>query len=270
MTRLPARARDLLDGPATARLATLAADGAPDVEPAWVGREGDRVLVAVARDPGAAVPGTGARVAVEVAATGGPSGAVVVRGEVVEVRADPPRELLDAMAARHEDAPRSRSRRPARVLLVVEPLEVRPRRGGAPPADPRLEANKAVVLDMLDALARGDRVRARELFAPDATWQCPPSMPWPATYEGRDAIFDQYFAVDEELFETGVSEYDLEVLNLVAEGDQVAVEMRHRGVGLDGQPYETDHGLVYVVRDGRIAATREYIDSLYLSRVLLG
>jgi ketosteroid isomerase-like protein len=142
----------------------------------------------------------------------------------------------------------------------------------APPNDPEpsVEAsNEAIVRELLEALCRGDRRRARELFAVDATWRCPPSMPWPDFYPNRDAIFDQYFAVDEDLFETGVSTYDLEILNTVAQRNQVAVEMCHRGVGLGGQTYTTDHCVVYVLRDGLITEAREYIDTLYLTRALI-
>ena len=112
-------------------------------------------------------------------------------------------------------------------------------------------------------------VALAELFAVDATWRCPPSMPWPDFYPNRDAIFDQYFAVDDDLFETGVSTYDLEILNTVAQRNQVAVEMCHRGVGLGGQTYTTDHCVVYVLRDGLITEAREYIDTLYLTRALI-
>jgi ketosteroid isomerase-like protein len=45
--------------------------------------------------------------------------------------------------------------------------------------------------------------------------------------------------------------------------------MRHRAEGLNGRRYETDHCLVFELADGRIAAVREYIDSLYLKQQLL-
>ena len=45
MVRLDDDARRLLDGANYGHLATLMADGSPKVEPVWVGREGDRVLV---------------------------------------------------------------------------------------------------------------------------------------------------------------------------------------------------------------------------------
>jgi len=94
-------------------------------------------------------------------------------------------------------------------------------------------------------------------------------MPWPAHFEGRDSIIEDYFAVDKGLFTTGMSSYDLELRTVVAAGDHVVVEMTHRATGLNGKPYETDHCLVFDVRDGRIQAVREYIDSLYLQQQMI-
>jgi ketosteroid isomerase-like protein len=129
--------------------------------------------------------------------------------------------------------------------------------------------NKRVVLEYLDALCRGDRERAWAAFAEDATWKTPPSLPWPSFYRGRQAIFDEYFAVDKGIYTTGSDRYQLEVLSATAEGERVAVELRHRGQGLNGRPYDTEHSLVFELRDGRIQAVREYIDSLYLQRSML-
>ena len=129
--------------------------------------------------------------------------------------------------------------------------------------------NETRVREYLDAICRGDRETAYEAFAEDATWKTPPSLPWPGFFRGRRAIFDEYFDVDKGLFETGTEEYDLELTNVVSAGDQVVVEMTHRSVGLNQRPYETDHCLVFELRDGRIQAVREYIDSLYLQQQMI-
>ena len=129
--------------------------------------------------------------------------------------------------------------------------------------------NRAQVLDYLDAMRRGDHARAFEAFAEDATWTTAPSLPWPGHFRGRKQIFEGYFAVDKGLFTTGMSRYELETRNVVAAGDCVVVEMRHRAEGLNGRRYETDHCLVFELAGGRIAAVREYIDSLYLKQQLL-
>ena len=129
------------------------------------------------------------------------------------------------------------------------------------------EENKAVVLRFLAALSQGDRAAAREAFAEDATWSYPPSLGGPGVHRGRDAIFDVYFAVDERLYDTGTRQYDLEVTNAIAEGDSVAVELRHRGKTRDGQPYQTDYHVLYQLEAGRIQRVREYFDSLYIRRL---
>ena len=125
-----------------------------------------------------------------------------------------------------------------------------------------VERNKAVVLGFLDALAHGNREAAREAFAEDATWSYPPSLGGPGIHRGRDAIFDVYFAVDERLYETGTRRYDLRVRNTIAEGDSVAVEMRHCGRTWDGRAYETDYHVLYLLEAGHIRHVREYFDSL--------
>lgn len=128
------------------------------------------------------------------------------------------------------------------------------------------DSNRQRVLDYLEAVRLGDHARVRAAFAPEATWDTTPSMPWPAHFEGRDSIIDDYFAVDTGLFTTGVSSYDLEILHVIDSGPHVVVEMRHRAEMLSGKRYETDHCLVFELHDGLITAVREYIDSLYLDR----
>jgi hypothetical protein len=129
------------------------------------------------------------------------------------------------------------------------------------------QRNKAVVLGFLEALAAGDRDAARRAFAEDATWRYPASLGGPGVHRGRDAIFDVYFAVDERLYETGTRSYDFEVTSAVAEGDRVAVEMRHRGRTRDGRPYETDYHVLYRLADGLVHEVHEYFDSLYIRRL---
>ena len=132
-----------------------------------------------------------------------------------------------------------------------------------------MHENEALIREYLDAIGRGDHTRAYEAFAEDATWQTPPTLPWPGFFRGRRAIFDEYFAVDKGLFKTGTERYDLELRNVVAGGDCVVVEMTHRSEGLNDAAYETDHCLVFVLADGKIQAVREYIDSLYLQQQMI-
>ena len=135
------------------------------------------------------------------------------------------------------------------------------------------DTNKQLVLDYLVAIAEGRTDDAKAAFAADALWKHPPSLGSLGSdglLEGRERIFDAYFAVDDDLFETGRRAYDFEILSAIAEGDRVAVEIRHRGKGAQGQPYETDYHVAFEVRDGLIREVHEYLDSLYVKRELLG
>ena len=52
---------------------------------------------------------------------------------------------------------------------------------------------------------------------------------------------------------------------MVAEGDRVTLEWTSRARTATGEPYENFCIGVFTVRDGRIAAVREYMDTLYAS-----
>jgi len=124
-------------------------------------------------------------------------------------------------------------------------------------------ANKKVVLDYLQALAEGRRSEARAAYAADAVYRAPPSMVG-GEFHGPDEIFEQYFAVDKQMFDTGIQRYKWEILNAIAEGETVAVEMRHSSTMLNGDPYQTDYHVLYGMRDGKIAFVHEYFDSKYI------
>jgi len=118
---LSADVKRVLDRRCFAHLATLQPDGAPKVEPVWVGREGERLLIAtdertlkgrnMRRDP---------RVAISIIDFENPYEQVLIRGRVVEVRAD--RELigLDALAQKYLGRAFPRRDWPSRALFVIE------------------------------------------------------------------------------------------------------------------------------------------------------
>jgi uncharacterized protein len=77
---------------------------------------------------------------------------------------------------------------------------------------------------------------------------------------------DRAPALDRLLAEPG--SVSLEVTAMVAEGDQVTLEWTSRARTTAGEPYENFCIAIFTVRDGRIAAVREYMDTRYAHRVL--
>ena len=128
--------------------------------------------------------------------------------------------------------------------------------------------SKAVVQGYLDALVAGDLDRVRASFAPDATWTIYGDLPIAGPWHGRDAIVDDFLTtVGGGLFEAGSGPH-FEFPTLIGEGDTVALEWRVAARSAAGAEYRNNYCGIFVVRDGQIAAIREYLDSDYARRVL--
>ncbi len=126
--------------------------------------------------------------------------------------------------------------------------------------------NKNVVLGFVEALASGNLDGVKAALADDATWWLPGSLPVSGTHRGKQAIFDDFFGKAVPLFEP--RSLSIQVRNTIAEGDCVAVEWVARGKSAKGKPYENYYHVMFEVKDGKIQAVREYVDTLYAKEVL--
>ena len=126
MVRLHDDARRLLDGPNYGHLATLMADGSPKVEPVWVGREGDHVLVTTdAKSIKAINAERDPRVALSVVAFDNPYDQLLVRGKVIERREDDELVAMDALSQKYLGGAFPRRRWSKRLVLVIQPTLAR-------------------------------------------------------------------------------------------------------------------------------------------------
>jgi PPOX class probable F420-dependent enzyme len=124
-TSLPDDVKALLDGPNFAHLATLRKNGAPQVDPVWVGREGNRVLVGTGegtvkaknsrRDP---------RVGLSIIGFRNPYDEAMIRGRIVERRPDPDLAVMDEISRKYTRKEFPWRNREGRVVLVIEPEHV--------------------------------------------------------------------------------------------------------------------------------------------------
>ena len=125
--------------------------------------------------------------------------------------------------------------------------------------------SKAVVERYFEALRSGDP-GLPDLLADDVTWWVPEASPMGGTHEGRDAVL--------ALMGSGTDLYDptvpleISVESMIAEGDRVAVQLVIDARTAKGEPYHNDYHFAFEVRDGRIQAVREYVDTLYVQQKL--
>lgn len=59
----------------------------------------------------------------------------------------------------------------------------------------------------------------------------------------------------------------MEVFRMIAEGDQVAAEIRAHAETNAGRTYLNNYVMIYTIQDGRISAVREYTDLLSINEV---
>ena len=126
--------------------------------------------------------------------------------------------------------------------------------------------SKAVLTRYVAAVSYGDESRIRELFDDDATWRLDAGdLPLSGTWTGREQIMTEFLGVAMSHYEPGSVE--LEITAMIAERDQVVLQWTSRARTRDGRAYENGCIGVFTVRDGKIQAVREYMDTLYASRV---
>jgi PPOX class probable F420-dependent enzyme len=119
-------AKQLIDRPNFAHLATLMPDGSPQSVPVWIGREGDRLVICTGenslkgkntrRDP---------RVALSIVDFANPYEEVQIRGRVVERRPDPDLKTLDPISNKYTGKPFPMRTPDERIALIIEVEKVR-------------------------------------------------------------------------------------------------------------------------------------------------
>jgi PPOX class probable F420-dependent enzyme len=116
----------LLDGANFAHLSTLMADGSPQIAPVWVGREGDRILIATGEGSlKARNTGRDGRVGLSLLDFANPYEEVQIRGRVVERRPDEDLRIMDGISHKYTGAPFPLRGGAGRIVLVVEVDRVR-------------------------------------------------------------------------------------------------------------------------------------------------
>jgi ketosteroid isomerase-like protein len=126
--------------------------------------------------------------------------------------------------------------------------------------------NKALIQRYFDQVTRGD-ADLPALLADDVTWWVPPGSRMGGLYRGRPEVL--------AMMQSAVGRYASEpplrvsVERLVAEGDWVCAQVIVTARTAAGRDYRNHYHFAFEVRDGRIHAIREYVDTQYANDLLL-
>ena len=125
------------------------------------------------------------------------------------------------------------------------------------------ESNKALVRDFFDALSRADVEAVRELYADDFRLWTAGTLPFSGTSDKAQALEATRGILS--AFPDGLH---FSIQGMTAEGERVAVEAESEGVHSSGARYHNQYHFLVLVRDGRITALREYLDTEHAREVI--
>ena len=128
-----------------------------------------------------------------------------------------------------------------------------------------IERNKQVAAELFARFSASDIPGVLALMTEDVTWRIPgkPDLSPAAGIYDKERIGRLFRRMLSQL-ENGLK---MTVLSSVAEGDQVAVEVESSGDLKNGRQYRQQYHFLIALREGKIAAVREYLDTQHAFEV---
>ena len=125
------------------------------------------------------------------------------------------------------------------------------------------EKSKQIVLGFFETLNAGNAAAALDALGDSATWWIQGNFPLSGTRTKAQFV--------ELLGQLGAAidgALSLRVKGVTAEGDRVAVEAESFAKMKNGKTYQNRYHFLCEVRDGKIQAVREYLDTMHANEVL--
>jgi uncharacterized protein len=120
------------------------------------------------------------------------------------------------------------------------------------------ETNKKLVADTWAAVSNGDIAGFMNNLAEDVTWTFFGSHRFAGTFKGKTELTAKLFAPLGEVLDGGIK---VQIDSMTAEDDRVVIEARGKAQAKSGKRYDNSYCIVIKVRNDKIAAVREYLDS---------
>ena len=125
-----------------------------------------------------------------------------------------------------------------------------------------IESNKKVATEFLNRFNAGDLAGALDAMTDDATWWIagkPDQLPAAGLHSK-----EQIAKLEQTMGRRLKNGLKMTVKSLIAEGDKVAVEVESYGELKNGRIYNQEYHMLMTIRDGKISAVREYLDTQHV------
>jgi len=126
--------------------------------------------------------------------------------------------------------------------------------------------NERLVLEFFSVLSAADFPRLREMLHDEVTWTpMIRDIPGAGVHRGKTGIIDEFLVPIRGMFRPGDPKTTVDTI--CSKGPLVLIESHGSGQVADGRPYENKYAWAVEIRDGKIFAIREYMDSLYVAKL---
>ncbi len=126
--------------------------------------------------------------------------------------------------------------------------------------------NEQIVRNFFDQ-SSGDLEKLRLLLHEDATWTVMATgIPGAGEKKGHKGIIDEFLGPIRGMFVPG--DPKIHVDRIIAQGPFVAAEARGLGRFKNGKEYSNRYAFVLEIKDDKVFALREYMDSYYVSTIV--
>tara|TARA_R110000823_G_scaffold210224_13_gene340565 strand:- start:24323 stop:24748 length:426 start_codon:yes stop_codon:yes gene_type:complete len=129
----------------------------------------------------------------------------------------------------------------------------------------KIAANKSIVTRFFEAMNNGDVDFIVNTYAEDGCLQTMGNTLISGTFERA-----QIAVAAGQIFEVFPRGLRFEILDMLAEGDKVAVEATGEGEHISGQTYNNEYHFKFHFRDGKLLLLKEYMDTENVTDVLCG
>lgn len=123
--------------------------------------------------------------------------------------------------------------------------------------------NKKIVQTFFDRVTDGNIAGAFELVSDDVVWWVPGDLPFSGT-----KTKSEYMVVVNQITSGFPMGFELKAIAMIAEGDKVAAEVVSNGNHVNGKKYNNHYHFLMQVKDGKIVAVKEYMDTLHLYKLI--
>jgi len=126
----------------------------------------------------------------------------------------------------------------------------------------RIEDNKKLAAEFFARLSASDIAGALDTMTDDATWWIAgkPELLPAAGVHSKEQIARLFNRMAGQL-KDGLR---MTVKGMISEGDKVAVEVESYGELRNGRTYHQEYHLLMTIRDGKVSAVREYLDTQHV------